>query len=112
MNEIIKKIDEMKAQAQRLIVKETHDKLDEIANDISNGYITACDELKDFILFEQKEKTNFDVITESPERLADLIENGTCCEYCVHDCRLIDIPDENKCNKGILAFLNQKAEEE
>lgn len=52
---LIEKIEEMKAQAQRLIINNPADRLDEIANDISEGYITACDEIKDFILSEQNE---------------------------------------------------------
>lgn len=52
---LIEKIDEMKTKAQRLIVKEAHDRLDEIANDISEGYITACDEIKDYALSSQTE---------------------------------------------------------
>jgi hypothetical protein len=50
---LIEKIDAMKVKAQRLIVNPPHDSLDEIANDISEGYITACNEIRDYILSEQ-----------------------------------------------------------
>lgn len=56
---LIEKIDAMKAQAQKLIVKQPADRLDEIANDISEGYIIACDEVKNYILSEQKEPCNY-----------------------------------------------------
>ena len=55
MKQILKKIDEMKKLAEKLLAKEPHDKHDEIQNDISTGYITACDEFKEFILSLQKE---------------------------------------------------------
>ena len=54
MNEVLKKIDEMKNQALKLIVKNPHDTLDSIQNDVVTGYVTACDELADFVLAEQK----------------------------------------------------------
>lgn len=100
MDEVLKKIDKMKSQALRLIVKNPHDTLDSIQNDISTGYITACDELTEFLSeqpeelvfrdtlkdFQERERqrfaenniakpfTNFDKITESPDTFADFIQ--------------------------------------
>ena len=134
MNEIIKKIDEMKLSASRLIVKKPCDRLDEIQNDISEGYITACDEIKDYIQSEHKKpceqcnyktnnlycdgrceegkmKTNFDVITESPEKLAELLRQDEWCVACVGGRNNIKCTDIT-CEEGMLQWLNQKAEEE
>ncbi|MGB8452752.1 MAG: hypothetical protein WCD89_10495 [Anaerocolumna sp.] len=54
-DKLTEKLKKMKKAAKRLIVENTCDKLDEIQNDISNGYITAIDEISEFIQSEPKE---------------------------------------------------------
>lgn len=113
MDKIIKKIEEMKKLAEKLIVKETQDKLDEIQNDISTGYITACDELKEFIQSSQKEPVTIgDKIRESNESLAEFINK--VIYQCVNKsgcggCRLIGAcrKTEGSDSYWYLDYLNQ-----
>lgn len=118
----------MKKQASRLILNETHDRLDEIQNDISTGYVTACDEINEYIKLKQQEenermiafhkryldeltemegKTNFDAITESPEKLIQFISIIAieCVKY-HHNTGEISFDED-----GIVDYLNQKAGE-
>lgn len=132
MKEIIKKIDEMKMQAQRQIVKEAHDRLDEIANDISGGYIAACNDISKFISSQQKtpcydqDNCEFKIdgycemgtpcpyqnkpftigekIRESNESLAELLSKKfIVCQDCSN--WYCGLPE---CRNRILDYLNQK----
>jgi hypothetical protein len=61
--------------------------------------------------------TNFDKITQSPEKLADFVEdiNGSTslCDFCIHEsykkCGSIE---EANCHAGIAEYMRQEYEEE
>ena len=125
MIEVLKFIDEKKIKTLRYVVRNPADSLDSIQNDIANGYITALDDIKEFIQSEQKvinitqvvdthlihdivDKNRGDVIRESNESLAKLFAGiETCCDFCTA------YPEacNNKCENNILKYLNRKAEE-
>jgi hypothetical protein len=131
---IVDKLEKMKKTAQRLIVENPCDKLDEIQNDISNGYITAIDEVNEFIQSEpeekpkslffecpichtqagldlaHQEKTNFDVITESKGKLANYIYKIIDCKKCPLQIRC-SVKNEFVCYSKWYEYLNQKAGE-
>jgi hypothetical protein len=53
-------------------------------------------------------RTNFDEITESPEALAEFINERRACNFCIHENEKCS---EGMCKDGILTWLNQPAEE-
>jgi uncharacterized phage infection (PIP) family protein YhgE len=103
MNEILKKIDETRNtlwksrnQTPAWVIEET---------------INLLNETEKLIQAKQKEKTNFDVITESPEKLAKWIRDYLTCD----NCKLYNITctkDIKTCRERIETYLNHKIEEE
>jgi len=80
----------------------------EFNTDTRNAYRKGLYQAKEIILAEQKEKTNFDVITESPEKLAYWLKliSVARIEVC------LETGEINFNDNGLVDYLNQKAEEE
>jgi hypothetical protein len=57
--------------------------------------------------------TNFDVVTESPEALANLINENARCGFCAVSAKAFCTPEigGKSCESGILAWLKQPADE-
>lgn len=63
---LIEKMVKMKNLAKKQTMEHPCDRLDEIANDIATGYITAIDELNDFIQSEPEETCDGCIYEKEP----------------------------------------------
>lgn len=87
-------------------------------DDYREGYFKCLEDFESEIQSEPEEKTNFDIITESPEKLAEYLESivrnaENDNDYCISICDNFHTGcfDKGICKDGILRNLNKKVGE-
>jgi hypothetical protein len=114
LNEILKKIDEdIEMYQKRIDIRKGtnyHDETERILR--FEERMNEAIRIKEIIQTEMKNpKTNFAVVTESPEKLSEAMSDEVClcCDYLRKPC---DPSSTTGCKTGILAWLNQEAKED